>query len=83
VQQSSAIELFAEPTQGVACLTVSAVLGPIEVVTRRLIGAVSLGSLCGALAAAFGATLLAQIAVVAAVCAVGLFARRLGRCQFG
>jgi membrane protein implicated in regulation of membrane protease activity len=62
----------------VVWLAVPVVLGPIEVMTRRLIcAAVSLGSLCGALAAAFGATLFAQIAVVAAVCAVGLCSRRL------
>lgn len=51
-------------------------LGPLEVVSRRLIcAAASLGSLCAALAAAVGATLIVQVVVFVSVCGAGLCIR--------
>ena len=55
-----------------------ALLGPAEVVTRRLIcAALSLGSICGGLAAVLGAGATAEVAVFAAVSGVALCVHRL------
>jgi len=59
-------------------LLAGALLGPAEVLSRRLIcAAVSLGSICTGIAAALGATVLVQVAVFASVSGVALCLRRL------
>lgn len=59
-------------------LLAAALLGPAEVITRRLIcAAFSLGSICTGIAAALGATALLQIAVFVAMSGVALCLHRL------